>query len=72
MHEPPPAAILPAWTSSVGELKVNVTRLIDVVAEIRGSLTNMPTTFQVLTWFIAVAIGPTGLVYATARLTAAG
>lgn len=32
----------------------------------------MPTTFQVLTWFIGVAIGLTGLVYAIARITAAG
>lgn len=56
----------------VGELKVSVGRLIEAVAEIRGRLTNMPTTFQVLTGFIGIAIGLTGLVYAIARITAAG
>jgi predicted nucleic acid-binding Zn-ribbon protein len=42
------------------------------LADIRGRLTNMPTTFQVLTWYVGVAIGLTGLVYAIARITAAG
>lgn len=38
------------------------------IAEIRGRLTNMPTTFQVLTWFIGVAIGLTALVFTIARV----
>lgn len=55
----------------VDELKVGVNRLVEAVAEIRGRLASMPTTFQVLTWFVGVAIGLTGLVYAIARVTAA-
>jgi len=38
------------------------------IAEIRGRLTNMPTTFQVLTWFIGVTIGLTALVFTIARV----
>ena len=38
------------------------------IAEVRGRLTNIPTTFQVLTWFIGVAIGLTALVFTIARV----
>jgi hypothetical protein len=38
------------------------------LAEIKGRLANMPTTFQILTWFIGTALGLSGLVFAIARL----
>ena len=41
------------------------------IAEIKGRVSQLPTTFQILTWFIGVAIGLTGLVFLIARITAA-
>jgi archaellum component FlaC len=38
------------------------------IAEIKGKLSNMPTTFQMASWFVGVAIGLTGLVFAIARI----
>jgi hypothetical protein len=47
---------------------------LDVVAldivEIKGRVSQLPTTFQILTWFIGVAIGLSGLVFLIARITA--
>ncbi|MEO5336404.1 MAG: hypothetical protein H7841_05875 [Magnetospirillum sp. WYHS-4] len=37
------------------------------LANIEGRLANLPTTFQMLTWFVGVAMGLTGLVFAIAR-----
>ena len=37
------------------------------LAEIKGRLTNMPTTFQLVSWFVGVAIGLTALVFTIAR-----
>lgn len=44
--------------------------VIDVkvkLAGVEGRLSQMPTTFQMLTWFIGIAIGLTGLVFTIAR-----
>lgn len=41
--------------------------LVKDVAEIKGRLSQMPTTFQMLTWYVGVALGLTGLVFAIAR-----
>lgn len=47
------------------ETKVDQAR-VDL-AEIKGRLANMPTTFQLVSWFIGVAIGLTALVFTIAR-----
>ncbi|MGE0154778.1 MAG: hypothetical protein AB7R90_19330 [Reyranellaceae bacterium] len=41
--------------------------LVDL-AEIKGRLSNLPTTFQVMTWFVGVAIGLVALTFAIARV----
>lgn len=39
------------------------------LAELKGQLSQMPTTFQLLSWFIGVNIALTGLVFLIARIT---
>jgi hypothetical protein len=60
--------------TDVADIKRDVRHLTETVAEIKGRLMNMPTTFQVLTWFVGVsvglAIGLSGLVFTIARTTA--
>lgn len=64
-------------TRRVGDLEKRVDRVegkIDLlsqdVAEIKGKLSQMPTTFQMLTWFVGVSIALTALVFTIARMTA--
>jgi hypothetical protein len=54
----------------IGKLEDKVDGVIKDIAEIKGRLSQMPTTFQMLTWLVGVAIALTGLVYAVARTTA--
>lgn len=60
-----------ALESAVSKMDGKVDTLIKDVAEIKGRLSQMPTTFQMLTWFVGIAmalsIGLTGLVFSIAR-----
>ena len=56
-----------ALEAAVGKLDDDVGALIKDVAEIKGRLSQMPTTFQMQTWFVGVALGLVGLVFAVAR-----
>lgn len=58
-----------ALESAVEKLNTKVDSLVKEVAEVRGKLSNMPTTFQMASWFVGVAIGMTGLVFAIAKIT---
>lgn len=49
------------------EMKADVKTLVREVAEIKGRLANMPTTFQLVSWFVGVSIGLTALVFTIAR-----
>lgn len=49
------------------DVKNSLTKILERLAGIDGKLSNMPTTFQVLTWFVGVAIGLTALVFAISR-----
>ena len=55
---------LEARTSEIG---VDVRTLIKDVAEIRGKISQMPTTFQMQAWFVGVSMGLVALVFAVAR-----
>lgn len=56
-----------AVEADLKELKSDIKGLVKDVAEIKGRLTSMPTTFQTLTWFVGIAFALTGLVFAVAR-----
>ena len=58
-----------AIEADVKDIKVDVKGLVRDVAEIKGRLSNMPTTFQMLTWFMGIALGLVGLVFTVARVT---
>lgn len=47
-----------------GDMKV----LIKDVSEIKGKLSNMPSTFQMVAWFVGVTMGLTGLVFTIAKV----
>ena len=55
---------LEARTSEIG---IDVRTLIKDVAEIRGRISQMPTTFQMQAWFVGVSMGLVALVFAVAR-----
>lgn len=55
---------LEARTSEIG---IDVRTLIKDVAEIRGKISQMPTTFQMQAWFVGVSMGLVALVFAVAR-----
>jgi hypothetical protein len=55
---------LEARTSEIG---VDVRAMIKDVAEIKGRISQMPTTFQMQSWFVGVSIGLVALVFAVAR-----
>ena len=55
---------LAARTSQIG---VDVRAVISDVAEIKGKISHMPTTFQVQAWFVGVSLGLVALVFAVAR-----
>lgn len=57
---PPDDKRITALEGKVDQLRVDL-------AEIKGRLANMPTTFQLVSWFVGVAIGLTALVFAIAR-----
>jgi len=59
-----------AIRGDVTALRGDVTKLGLDVAEIKGRLSNMPTTFQVLTWFIGVAMALVALTFTIARIVA--
>lgn len=52
------------------EIKADLKALVKDAAEIKGRVSQIPTTFQVLTWFVAVAIGLTALVFTIAKTVA--
>ncbi len=56
--------IIEARTSEIG---ADVRSLIKDVAEIRGKISQMPTTFQMQAWFVGVSLGLVALVFAMAR-----
>ena len=60
-----------ALESDVKEINADLKTLVKDMAEIKGRLSQMPTTFQMLTWFVGIAlalsIGLTGLVFTIAR-----
>lgn len=60
-----------ALEGDVKEVKADMKALTKDVAEIKGRLSQMPTTFQMLTWFVGVSLGLTGLVFTIARLVGA-
>ena len=55
---------LEARTSEIG---VDVRAVIKEVAEIKGKIPQMPTTFQMQAWFVGVSLGLVALVFAVAR-----
>ncbi|MPZ35568.1 MAG: hypothetical protein GEV13_32175 [Rhodospirillales bacterium] len=55
---------LEARTSEIG---VDVRAMIKDVAEIKGKISQMPTTFQMQAWFVGVSLGLVALVFAVAR-----
>jgi hypothetical protein len=55
---------LEAKTSEIG---VDVRAVIKDVAEIKGKISQMPTTFQMQAWFVGVSLGLVALVFAVAR-----
>ncbi|GEP61270.1 hypothetical protein [Reyranella soli] len=55
---------LEARTSEIG---IDVRGLIKGVAEIKGKIAQMPTTFQMQAWFVGVSLGLVALVFAVAR-----
>jgi hypothetical protein len=55
---------LEARTSAIG---VDVRAVISDVAEIKGKISQSPTTFQMQAWFVGVSLGLVALVFAVAR-----
>ncbi len=55
---------LEARTSEIG---VDVRAVIKDVAEIKGKISQMPTTLQMQAWFVGVSLGLVALVFAVAR-----
>jgi hypothetical protein len=53
--------------TKVSDIAADIRVMVKDVAEIKGKLSNMPTTFQITSWFVAVAFGLTALVFAIAR-----
>ncbi len=56
-----------ALESRTSEMSVDVKALIKDVAEIKGKIGQMPTTFQMQAWFVGVALGLVALVFTIAR-----
>jgi hypothetical protein len=55
---------LEARTSEIG---ADVKALMKDVAEVKGKISQMPTTFQMQAWFVGVSMGLVALVFAVAR-----
>lgn len=60
----PRVKALEAKTSEIG---IDVRAMIKDVAEIKGKISQMPTTFQMQAWFVGVSLGLVALVFAVAR-----
>jgi hypothetical protein len=56
-----------ALESRTSEMSVDVKALIRDVSEIKGKISQMPTTFQMQAWFVGVALGLVALVFTIAR-----
>ncbi|CAN5210491.1 hypothetical protein BH10PSE6_BH10PSE6_11480 [soil metagenome] len=56
-----------ALEAKLSDVASDVKTLVKEVAEMKGKLSNMPTTFQLVTWFIGVALGLVALVFTIAR-----
>ncbi|CAA7626850.1 hypothetical protein MTBSS4_70048 [Magnetospirillum sp. SS-4] len=63
--------------ADVKEIKVDLKSLVkdaaaikERLAGIEGRLSNLPTTFQMLTWFVGISLGLVGLVFTIARTVA--
>lgn len=52
------------------EMKADVKGLSRDVSEIKGKLSNMPTTFQMMTWFVGVSVTLIGLTFTIAKIVA--
>lgn len=59
-----------ALEDDMKEVKADLKALIKGVALIEGKVSNLPTTFQMVTWFVGVAFALTGLVFAVAKAMA--
>ncbi len=56
-----------AFESRTSEIGVDVRALIKDVAEIKGKISQITTTFQMQAWFVGVSMGLVALVFAVAR-----
>jgi hypothetical protein len=56
-----------ALETRTSEIGVDVRAVIKDVAEIKGKMSRMPTTFQMQAWFVGVSLGLVALVFPLAR-----
>lgn len=56
-----------ALETDVKEMKSDLKTLIEDVARLDGKLSNLPTTFQLISWFVGVSLGLVALVFTVAR-----
>jgi hypothetical protein len=56
-----------ALETRISEIGVDVRAVIKDVAEIKGRIPQMPTTFQMQAWFVGVSLGLVALAFAVAR-----
>lgn len=52
----------------VKEARKDLGTIRERLAAIEGKISNMPTTFQMATWFVGVAVALVGLTFAIARI----
>ncbi len=60
-----------ALEGDLKEIKADLKALTRGQSVIECKLSNMPTTFLMLTWFVGIALGLTGLVFTIARTVGA-
>src|SRR4030095_10689617 len=60
-------ACVKALEARTSEIGVDVRAVIKDVAEIKGKISQMPTTFRMQAWFVGVSLGLVALVFAVAR-----
>jgi len=53
--------------AKTSEMSVDVKAVIKDVSEIKGKISQMPTTFQMQAWFVGVSMGLVALVFTIAR-----